>query len=169
MRERWREAIEALPILLEHFRFELLPERRAGIGREQFELRRSGPEVDRVRDRRRNRRPVVLREPEHVERRRGDPLLPTMIDHHPLLRFGNRTTARTLERLRRQRFDAEADRTQTRTVERVEEFRVETIETRLAFERQVQPSRQDRLAQLQTPTPILREERVAEEHVRPWR
>src|SRR5262249_50963587 len=130
-------------------------ERRARIRRQQLELRGRGSEVDRVRDGRGDRRPVVLWEPEYVERGRGNALPPAMIDHHPLLGLGDRTTPGALERLRRQRFHAETDGTKPRSIQGVEELGVETVEPRLALERELESARQDRLAQLQTPIAIL--------------
>src|SRR5205085_5672217 len=90
MREGGGESVELLPVCFVDTGTELLPHRRARVWRQQLELRGGRSEADRVVDGRGDRRPVVLKESEHVERG-GDDAEPAALDHDsPLVRGRNR-------------------------------------------------------------------------------
>ena len=167
MPERRRVAVEFLPVGFGEQRLELLEHRRARIRRQDLELREGRAEIGRVVDRRRDRVPVVLQEPEHVERRRDDALLAAVVDDLALMRLRNRPPARLLERRRVERFDAEAHRAEPGRVQPVEQLDVEPIEPRFGFERQRQAARLDLVAQLEAAVALLAEQRIAEDDVRP--
>src|SRR5262245_29825681 len=167
MCEGGRKAVKSLPIGLVDPRAELPPHRRAWIRCQQLELRRRRSEIDRVLDRRRDRRPVVLKKAKHVERGRNDAEPATLGDDSSLMRRGNRPASRSLERVVRRCLDSETDRRQPGAPERLQEFRVQSIETRLALEPQTQTPNVNLLTQLEASISILRKQRITKNDIRP--
>src|SRR5262245_51402698 len=78
----------------------------------------------------------------------------------------NRSPARSLQRLGGQRLDAKAYRGQTCQPQRLQQFRVESIEPSFTFEAQPQTSRPDLVAKREAAIAILGEQRITEDDVR---
>src|SRR2546423_10021513 len=166
MTERRRVAIELLPVGLGQQRLDLLEHRRSRIGRQHLELRERRADIGGVVDRRRDRVPVVLQESEDVERGGDDAELAAVQHHLALVRLRNRTPPRLLQRRGIERFDAKAHRPETNRVESVEQLDVEPIEPRLGFEGEREPAPLNFVAQIEDALALLREQRVAEDHIR---
>src|SRR5262245_37225701 len=99
MRKRRRETVEVLPVRLIDARLELAPHGRSWIRGQQLELRGGRAQRDSVIDRCGYGRPVVLQEPEDIERRRHDAKF-TAFRNDSLLMVGwDRSPAGSLQRL----------------------------------------------------------------------
>ncbi len=167
MPEGGRVAVEFFPVGLDEQRLELPEHRRPRIRRQHLELREGRAELGRVLDRGRDRAPVVLQEPEDIKRRGDDPLPVAVDDDLALMRRRDRPAAGLAQRRRIRRLDPEADRTEAGRVQPIEQDRVEPIEPRFRLEGQRQPTRSNRVAQVQAAVALLAEQRIAEDHVRP--
>ena len=100
--------------------------------------------------------PVVLQEPEHVERRRDDAAAPAVGHDAPLLLGRDRPSAGAPQRVDGERLHAEADRGETGLVQRVDERRVQPVEPGLALEPDLQAREPDLIAERQAPVAIVR-------------
>ncbi len=89
MPERRRVAVVFFPVGFRQQGLELLEHRRARIGRQDLELRKGRTELGRIVDRRGDRLPGVLQEPQHVEPGGHNPFLLTVIENRPLVRLRN--------------------------------------------------------------------------------
>src|SRR5262249_24780481 len=112
------------------------------------------------------RTPRVLQEPENIERRRLDAEAPAEAENGALVLGRNRPPAGFFQRRGIERLDAEAHRAKSRAMQRLQQRFVETIETGFAFEPQLQAARDDLVGERKASRAILREERVAKDHVR---
>src|SRR5262249_25417202 len=110
-----------------------------------LELCERRSELDGVVDRVRDRVPTVLQETEDIKRRRPDAEAPAEAEDGSLVLGRNWPPAGLFQRSGSERLDAEAHRSKSRSMQRLQQRFVETIETCFAFEPQLQAARDNRV------------------------